>query len=243
MSTPFTDDVLQLAADLDVDELDTAHPAPLEVRGTQLHIGEVDVSQRGATQVHLREVRAPQTHPLETGAGQVLLTELGHGFHARARHRRPPPTCLGVVTNRRGGFRTCPARADDAGNRAGLPLAARSTSAHRATAVTGILGSRAWAVPSADRAHPEGARVAPYGSTRPTSSPRAEHDAAPPGIGPGPCRSEPAGRAAAVAPRGLRGVGQPRWHRRDALHTPAEAVSARPASGPACATPATAGLH
>ena len=70
------DDVLQFAADLDVDQLDAAHPAPVEQRAADLRPAEVD-------SVHLR---VPKTHALETRSGEVLVVEPGHRHHASERN-------------------------------------------------------------------------------------------------------------------------------------------------------------
>jgi hypothetical protein len=56
-------DVLQLAADLDLDELDAAHPHP----------GEVDSLYLGV----------PMTDALEMRSGEVLLVKPGHSHDAR----------------------------------------------------------------------------------------------------------------------------------------------------------------
>jgi len=77
------DDVLQLAADLDVDQLDAAHAALVERGAADLRPGEVDIVHAGAIEEHLGEGGAPETQPLEARSGEVLLAELGHGHHAR----------------------------------------------------------------------------------------------------------------------------------------------------------------
>jgi hypothetical protein len=70
---PIDHDVLQFAADLDIDELDPAHPAAVERAAADLRAAEVD-------RVH---VGVPEADALETSSGEVLLVEPGHGHHAR----------------------------------------------------------------------------------------------------------------------------------------------------------------
>jgi len=74
------DHILQLAADLDVHQLNTAHPRPGEQRTADPHPAEV----------YPAEGRVAQAYVLEALSGQVLLTELSHGQHATASSRANP---------------------------------------------------------------------------------------------------------------------------------------------------------
>jgi hypothetical protein len=78
------DDVPQLAADLDVDQLDAAQAAAVEQAAAELRSGEVDGPHAGVVEEHPVECGAPEAHALEARSGQVLLAELGHGPDARA---------------------------------------------------------------------------------------------------------------------------------------------------------------
>jgi hypothetical protein len=66
-------DVLQFAADVDIDELDAAHPAAVEHRAANLRPREVDCFHVGV----------PKTDALKMRSGEVLVVEPGHGHHVR----------------------------------------------------------------------------------------------------------------------------------------------------------------
>ena len=72
------DDVLQLAVDVDVVQLDPAHPHVVEVHHAELGAAEDDVVEPGVVEVDVGEGRAAQVRRLEARAGQLLLAKLGH---------------------------------------------------------------------------------------------------------------------------------------------------------------------
>jgi len=76
---PFVD-VLQLAVDVDVAQLDAAHAHAVQRRAAHLRPAQVDGPQAGL----------PEADVLEPGAGEVLVPEVGHGDHARGRSGRFP---------------------------------------------------------------------------------------------------------------------------------------------------------
>ena len=69
ISTPLIVTSRDLAVDVDVGQLDTAHPDAVQVDITELRVGQVD----------LPELRALEVDVVEPGAAEVLAGEVSHG--------------------------------------------------------------------------------------------------------------------------------------------------------------------
>ena len=84
------DDVVQFAADFNVDQLHTAHPAAVERCTADLRPAEVDSVHPGL----------PKTDALEPRAGEVLIVEPGHRHHGSVANHNQPYGFRASITNR-----------------------------------------------------------------------------------------------------------------------------------------------